>query len=130
MIVLANGCFDVLHAGHVRHLKEAKSMGKLLVVALTADEHVNKPGRPINKWEDRVEVLRALRCVDVVIETRGAVDAIHNVKPDIFVKGIDYSQGGFTEPVEEACKAVGCELRFTTSPKLSSTEIIERMKRG
>lgn len=130
MIVLANGCFDVLHVGHVRHLKEAKSMGDLLVVSLTADEHVNKPGRPIHKWDERAEVLRSLRCVDVVIKTRGAVEAIHSVKPDVFVKGIDYSNGVFTEDVEGACKDVGCELRFTTSPKLSSTEIIERMKRG
>lgn len=130
MIVLANGCFDVLHVGHVRHLKEAKSMGKLLVVSLTADENVNKPGRPIHKWEDRAEVLKSLRCVDVVIKSRGAVEAIQFVKPNIFVKGIDYANGGFTEDVESACKEVGCELRFTKSPKLSSTEIIERMKRG
>lgn len=128
MIILANGCFDILHLGHVQHLKQARAMGVKLIVSLTVDEHVNKgPNRPINKWEARAEVLRELRCVDGVIPTDSAVTAILYVQPDIFVKGIDYSGGDcFTEDVVQACERVGAKLVFTSTPKQSATEIIRK----
>lgn len=128
IIVLANGCFDVLHKGHVEHLQQAKRMGDFLFVALTADEAVNKgPGRPINAWADRAMVLRELRCVDSVIKSRSSLDALQLVKPRIFVKGIDYADGNnFTEDVEGACRALGVELRFTTTAKMSATEVIRK----
>lgn len=129
-IVLANGCFDVLHAGHVLHLREARAMGDFLIVSLTLDENVNKgPGRPVNVWADRYECLRELRCVGSVIPTASAVDAIRRVKPAIFCKGIDYAGGDrFSEGVVQACLDVHAELRFTTSPKMSATEIINRTR--
>lgn len=121
-VVLANGCFDVLHVGHVRHLQEARDMGEWLIVSLTLDEHVNKgPGRPINTWADRALVLRGLRCVSAVIPTANAVNAIRTVKPAIFVKGIDYAGGDrFTEDVQRACLEVGAKLHYTTTPKQSA----------
>ena len=125
-IVLANGVFDILHYGHLLHLREARAMGDYLIVSVTEDEHVNKgPGRPINTLSDRMEMLREWRCVGSVIATYGAVSAIFRVKPDIFVKGIDYAGGDkFTEDVLRACAKVGAEIRYTSTPKMSVTEDI------
>lgn len=127
-IVLVNGCFDVLHAGHVAHLKQARAMGDRLIVSLTLDHAVNKgPGRPVNHWGDRAATLRELRSVDGIVPTENAVYAILRVRPDIFVKGIDYAAGDkFTEDIAAACKEVGAELRYTDTPKMSATEIIRR----
>jgi rfaE bifunctional protein nucleotidyltransferase chain/domain len=125
---MANGCFDLLHAGHVAHLRAARAMGDFLIVSLTEDAYVGKgPGRPIYTWEDRAALLRELRCVDVVVQTKNAVDAIRKWSPDIFVKGVDYVNGGWTEDVIAACKEVGAELRFTSTPKMSASETIRKI---
>lgn len=128
MIVLANGCFDVLHVGHVDHLIEARAMGDSLIVALTVDAQVHKgPGRPLYTWEDRARVLAALKCVTAIMPSESACAAIRLVRPGIFVKGIDYAAGDrWTEDVETACREVGAELRFTKAPKQSVTEVIRR----
>lgn len=103
-------------------------MGDYLIVSLTLDEHVGKgPGRPIYTWSDRAALLRELRCVDQVVPTANAVDAIRLFRPHIFVKGSDYAAGGWTEDVVGACKDVGTELRFTTSPKMSASETIRKI---
>lgn len=126
--VLANGCFDLLHAGHIAHLREAAAMGDRLVVALTADAFVAKgPGRPIQAWEDRAAVLEALRCVDQVVQSTSAYTAILKVRPTIFVKGIDYRHAEI-EADREACRIVGAQIRFTTAPKRSTTEILKRAR--
>lgn len=126
--VLANGCFDLLHAGHIAHLREAAGMGDRLVVALTADAFVGKgPGRPIQRWEDRAAVLGALRFVDQVVESTSAYTAILKVRPTIFVKGADYKIAEI-EADREACRIVGAQIRFTTSPKKSTTEILKRVR--
>lgn len=128
-IVLANGCFDILHAGHIEHLREARKMGSMLVVSLTEDAYVNKPNRPVNTWEDRALMLRELRSVSQVIATKNAVSAILAVRPNIFVKGIDYAgRKKFTEGIEEACANVGAVLRYTRSAKRSATDIIRRVR--
>ena len=126
--VLANGCFDVLHDGHLQHLREARAMGDYLIVSLTEDAFVNKgAGRPINHWPERADMLRELRCVDEVITTRSSCAAIREVRPNVFVKGIDYSLGDkFTEDVAAACREVGAELRYTAAPKQSAKEIITK----
>lgn len=127
--VLANGVFDLPHFGHLTHLREAASMGDRLIVALTVDGCVNKPGRPILPWDQRAEILLEWRCVDEVIPTTDAVSAIRTVKPQIFVKGSDYADGDrFTEDVVAACKEVGAKLVFTQAPKESTTQLIERIK--
>lgn len=94
-VVFTNGCFDILHRGHVEYLEKSKALGDKLVVGINSDESVRqlKPGRPINKQEDRKAVLEALRCVDEVIifnELR-PLDLIKKVKPDIITKGGDYT---------------------------------------
>jgi rfaE bifunctional protein nucleotidyltransferase chain/domain len=95
VIVFTNGCFDILHRGHVEYLKQSRALGDKLVVGINSDESVRqlKPGRPINKQEDRKAVLEALRCVDEVIifnELR-PLELIKKVKPDIITKGGDYT---------------------------------------
>lgn len=94
-VVFTNGCFDILHRGHVEYLEKSRALGDKLVVGINSDESVRqlKPGRPINKQEDRKAVLEALRCVDEVIvfnELR-PLELIKKVKPDIITKGGDYT---------------------------------------
>lgn len=94
-IVFTNGCFDLLHVGHVRYLQEAKRLGDLLVVGINSDASVRRlkgPTRPVQLEEDRAEILAALGCVDfaVVFAEDTPEKLIHLVKPDILVKGGDW----------------------------------------
>jgi D-beta-D-heptose 7-phosphate kinase/D-beta-D-heptose 1-phosphate adenosyltransferase len=94
VIVFTNGCFDVLHRGHVEYLEKSKALGNKLIVGLNSDASVQKlkPGRPINTAEDRKAVLLALRWVDEVIifDEPTPLQLIHRLKPDIITKGGDY----------------------------------------
>lgn len=128
MIVLCNGVFDLLHVGHLWHLEAAKELGDKLIVSLTMDEHVNKgPGRPVYPWSARCELLMALRCVDNVVPSMTSLDAIQRVRPDIFVKGIDYKGSPLLEPTKALCDQLGVELVILETQKLSSTEIYDRL---
>lgn len=95
-VVFTNGCFDILHAGHVRYLIEAKKRGDILVVGLNSDESVRElkgEGRPVNPAADRAEVLAGLRAVDhvIVFAETTAEELVRQLQPDIYVKGGDYS---------------------------------------
>lgn len=95
-IVTTNGCFDILHVGHVRYLEKAKELGDVLIVALNSDVSVKKikgPNRPINNENDRIEVLSALSFVDYVVlfDEESPADLLAFIKPDIHTKGADYS---------------------------------------
>jgi rfaE bifunctional protein nucleotidyltransferase chain/domain len=101
-VVFTNGCFDLLHVGHVRYLKEAGEQGDLLFVGLNDDEStrsVKGPGRPYVGQEDRAEVLAALRCVDYVIvfTEKTAERLVAVLKPDVYVKGGNYRQDELPE---------------------------------
>ena len=93
-IVFTNGCFDLIHIGHVRYLNEAKALGDILVIGLNADESVSriKPGRPITPEGQRAEVLAALEAVDYVIlfKEDTPYELIKEVQPDVLVKGADW----------------------------------------
>lgn len=94
-IVFTNGCFDLLHVGHVRYLQEAKALGDILVVGANSDESVKKlkgPTRPVQNENDRAEILSALGAVDyVVIFTEETPEKlIHAVKPNVLTKGGDW----------------------------------------
>jgi D-beta-D-heptose 7-phosphate kinase / D-beta-D-heptose 1-phosphate adenosyltransferase len=94
-IVFTNGCFDLIHVGHVAHLVQAKALGDVLIVGVNADESVRRlkgPGRPITTLNDRVEVLAALSCIDHIIpfEEDTPARVIEAIRPDAFVKGGDY----------------------------------------
>ncbi len=126
-IVLANGCWDLLHHGHIAHLEAASTMGDVLVVSVTADEFVNKPGRPFFDQYKRADMARALKCVDSVIIVSGLMDAMKKVKPHVVVKGGDYDR---LDPEHEGyCKLFGIEIRFTDTPKYSTTELIDEIRR-
>lgn len=94
-VVFTNGCFDLLHVGHVRYLKQARSLGDLLVVGLNTDASVKKikgPTRPIQNEDDRGEILSSLECVDLVtlFDEPTPIELIQKVKPDFLVKGGDW----------------------------------------
>ena len=130
--VFTNGCFDILHAGHVSYLKKAREMGDRLVVGVNSDESVRRlkgDGRPVNNLEDRIEVLSALECVDEVIpfEEDTPIELIKKVHPDILVKGEDYTVD--TIVGADHVLSYGGEVR--TIPLLegrSTTGIIAKMK--
>jgi D-beta-D-heptose 7-phosphate kinase / D-beta-D-heptose 1-phosphate adenosyltransferase len=95
-IVFTNGCFDLLHSGHIQYLNQAKMLGDILVVGINTDEGVRRlkgPNRPINSLDDRAQVLAALSCVDHIIPFDEEIpySLINLIKPDIFAKGGDYN---------------------------------------
>jgi rfaE bifunctional protein nucleotidyltransferase chain/domain len=131
--VLAHGCFDLLHLGHIRHLKEAKSLGDHLVVSVTADQFVNKGrGRPHFSTKLRCEALLALDMVDEVVvnEAPTAVEVIRRIKPDVYVKGIDYagSDDGALAMERQAVEAHGGRLHITASRKWSATNLLHSLR--
>ena len=94
-IVFTNGCFDILHVGHVKYLQKAKSFGDILIVGLNSDTSVKRlkgPSRPVNSQEDRAYLLAALEAVDcvVIFEEDTPYELIKLIQPDILVKGGDY----------------------------------------
>lgn len=95
-IVFTNGCFDILHKGHVRYLRQARKLGDVLVVGLNSDRSVSliKPGRPINSEKDRAEVLASLCMVDYVtiFDEKTPYGLIKSLKPDVLVKGGDWKK--------------------------------------
>ncbi len=107
-IVTTNGCFDILHVGHVRYLKEARQLGDLLIVGVNTDASVQRlkgPTRPLNSQEDRAEILASLECVDYVtlFSDDTPVEFITVVKPDFHAKGGDYDPKDLAEtPVVES----------------------------
>ncbi len=133
-LVLTNGCFDLLHVGHVRYLQQAAELGDALVVAVNADESVRCLkgfDRPLNSEEDRAEVLAALECVDFVVifpEVR-ATRVIEALRPAIYVKGGDYTLESLDPEEVAALKKAGAEIRtLPLVPEKSTSRLIERMR--
>lgn len=126
--VLANGVFDILHMGHLLYLEEAAKMGNWLAVGITRDAHVNKgPGRPVNGELHRLALIQALKIVDEAFLCDDPIEALEYIKPDIFVKGKDY-RGKIEKRHADHCRNFGIEIRFTNTPLMSSSKIIEAMK--
>ncbi|RPJ71225.1 MAG: D-glycero-beta-D-manno-heptose 1-phosphate adenylyltransferase [Acidobacteria bacterium] len=101
-VIFTNGCFDILHRGHITYLNKAKALGDLLVVGINSDGSVRRlkgDGRPINTLEDRVQVLAALSCIDHIVpfDTDTPADLIEAIRPDVFVKGGDYTRNSLPE---------------------------------
>ena len=124
-LVMCCGCFDLVHYGHVLHLRAARALGDRLVVAMTADRFVNKgPHRPVFSQDKRAEMLRELRCVDaVLISDAPRPDAlIRALRPAIYCKGVDYSETVI--PEQALVESLGGKVVFTNTRKWSSTELL------
>ncbi len=127
-IVFTNGCFDIIHAGHIRYLKRAKRLGDVLIVGLNADTSVSgiKPGRPVNSEKRRAEVLEALSMIDyiAIFHELTPYMLIKALKPDILVKGGDWKKkqiiGYDIVPVTRSLPYV---------KGISSSAIIEKIKK-
>jgi rfaE bifunctional protein nucleotidyltransferase chain/domain len=133
-IVLAHGTFDLLHLGHVRYLEESRRQGDVLLVTVTADAFVNKgPGRPVFQDLLRAEMVAALSCVDGVAINHAptSVNVIEAIKPDVYVKGIEYKDAGkdVTGKIVDERRAVeahGGRVHFTDDVTFSSSFLINR----
>jgi rfaE bifunctional protein nucleotidyltransferase chain/domain len=127
-ITLANGCFDLLHVGHVRYLHAAKQLGGRLIVAINSDESVRAlkgKGRPLMPAEERAEILSALTDVDAVVifPERDVRALIREVRPDVHAKGTDYTAD--TVPERDTVAECGGRVEIVGDPKdHSATEII------
>ena len=116
-LVATNGCFDLLHVGHVRYLQAARALGDFLAVGMNGDRSVRElkgSGRPITREPDRAEVLAALQCVDsvTIFPQIQATRFIAAVRPAIYVKGGDYSSETLDEEEREVLKEIGAEIRL------------------
>lgn len=132
-VALANGCFDLLHLGHIRYLQAAAAEADLLVVGLNADPVVRElkgPGRPLMPEAHRVELVASLRPVDfvTVFEEPTADRLIRLLRPDVHCKGGDYADG---VPEAETVREVGGRVAIVGGPKVDSTrEIVGRIREG
>ena len=133
-VVFTNGCFDILHRGHVSYLSRAKALGDVLIVGVNSDESIRclkGPTRPINALEDRLQVLAALSCVDHVVPFGEDTphELIRVVRPDIFVKGGDYTRATLPEaPLVEELGGTVEILPFLADR--STTDVIARIRRA
>jgi len=131
-IVATNGCFDILHVGHVRYLKKSKSFGDVLIVGLNSDKSVRSikgEGRPINNENDRAEVLCALDCVDFVVlfDEDSPKELLGQIKPNIYTKGADYTLK--TLPEADVILNNGGWVEFIEFVEgKSTTKIIDKIK--
>jgi rfaE bifunctional protein nucleotidyltransferase chain/domain len=123
-VVFANGCFDLLHAGHIRYLQSAKSMGDVLILGINSDACVASlkgSGRPLQPEGERAEILASLECVDyVLLFDAPTVDGIlKELKPDIHAKGTDYTEDSV--PERDTVRAYGGRVAIVGDPKNHST---------
>ena len=133
-LVFTNGCFDILHVGHIRYLTAAKQLGAILVVGLNSDDSVHQlkgPDRPINSEADRAEILAALAVVDhvVVFEELRVSRLVTLLKPDLYVKGGDYSIDSLDRGEVDALRSVGAEIKIVPLvPGRSTTRLINAIQ--
>ena len=131
--VATNGCFDILHVGHVRYLQKTKSLADFSIVMLNSDKSVKLikgDSRPINNQDDRAEILTALSCVDYVVlfEEKSPASLLENIKPDIYTKGADYTLE--TLPEREIVIKNGIKVEFIDFVQgKSTTNIINKINK-
>jgi len=130
-IVLANGCFDVLHVGHVRYLQGARALGDVLIVGVNCDEQVRRlkgAGRPVTPEDERAEIVAAVECVDLVTIFREptVADLLLELKPDVHAKGTDYTEDNV--PERSVVHSYGGRVAIVGDPKDHSTsQMIEQL---
>lgn len=136
-IVFANGCFDILHVGHVRYLQDAKNQGEVLVVGVNSDRTVQElkgPGRPLLEADARAELVAALESVDyvVIFDDATAAEVLRDLRPHVHCKGTDYTEK--TVPERGVMESLGGTVRIVGDPKNHSTrevlsEIVRRYRK-
>jgi len=132
-LVVTNGCFDLLHLGHVSYLEQARALGDLLLVGVNGDEGVRQlkgPGRPVNVESDRAGVLAALACVDAVciFEEQTAAKFLAVAQPDLYVKGGDYSLESINQEERRIVEAGGGRVIIVPLvPGRSTTGILAKI---
>ncbi|MDZ7370314.1 MAG: D-glycero-beta-D-manno-heptose 1-phosphate adenylyltransferase [candidate division KSB1 bacterium] len=132
-VVWTNGCFDILHAGHVLYLQAAKEQGDILVVGVNSDASVRRnkgPQRPINAERDRLIVLAALECVDYLLlfDDDSPVLLIDQLRPDIYVKGGDYTIDTVNQDERRLVERYGGKIVLIPGvPGLSTSAVIEKI---
>ena len=130
-LVLTNGCFDLLHVGHVRYLEQARQLGDFLAVAVNGDESVRTlkgTGRPLNSEADRAEVLAALEAVSFVtiFPTVRATEVIETARPAVYVKGGDYTPESLDAEERSAVRSIGAEtVILPLVPGKSTSQMIQ-----
>jgi rfaE bifunctional protein nucleotidyltransferase chain/domain len=130
-IVFANGCFDVLHVGHVRYLKAAKALGDLLIVGINSDDQTRRlkgEGRPLMPEDQRAEIISSLEVVDFVaiFDEPTVEELLLALKPDIHAKGTDYTEDSV--PERDVVRSFGGQTAIVGDPKdHSSSEMIEKL---
>ncbi len=130
-LVLTNGCFDLLHTGHVRYLQQARALGDALLVAVNSDRSVQElkgPTRPLNSEQDRAEVLAALRCIDhvTIFDELRVTDVIKKLQPAIYAKGGDYTPETLDPGERAALEECDTEIKILPLvPGRSTTRLIE-----
>lgn len=131
-VVLANGCFDVLHAGHIRYLEAARREGDVLIVAINSDASTRSlkgPGRPILTAPDRAELVAALSAVDyaVIFDDSDVRSLLRELRPDVHAKGTDYTVE--TVPERDEAARLGIRVAIVGDPKEHSTrDLIARIR--
>lgn len=133
-VVFTNGCFDILHVGHIRYLRQAKRLGDILVIGVNKDASVRSikgPQRPVNSERDRAEVLSALECVDhlLLFGEKTPLRIIQHIRPDILVKGGDWKKkdivgSGFVESYGGQARSLSFSKGFST------TKLIQKIHRS
>ncbi|HXM94248.1 MAG TPA: adenylyltransferase/cytidyltransferase family protein [Candidatus Dormibacteraeota bacterium] len=133
-VVLANGCFDTLHVGHVRYLQDARQQGDLLVVGVNADGSVTRlkgPGRPILDEQSRAQLVAALRCVDYVVlfNEPNVEGLLEDLRPEVHAKGTDYTLD--TVPERHTAARLGIRVAIVGDLKNHSTrDLLETIRRA
>jgi rfaE bifunctional protein nucleotidyltransferase chain/domain len=135
-VVATNGCFDFLHVGHVRYLQAARALGDFLIVGVNGDESTRElkgPGRPLNKEQDRAEVIAALACVDLVsiFPQVRATEFLRAAQPAIYAKGGDYSPKTLDPEEAAELRQIGAEIRIIPFEQgYSTTQLIKKLRDG
>jgi rfaE bifunctional protein nucleotidyltransferase chain/domain len=133
-IVFTNGCFDILHRGHLEYLLQAAALGHRLIVGLNSDESVSRlkgPTRPVNKIDDRAFALASLRCTDLIVpfEEDTPLELIEFLQPNILVKGGDYTIESIVGAKETLQRGGKVEV-LSFKEGYSTTSLIDKMKKG
>src|SRR5580698_7958957 len=135
-VVWTNGCFDLLHVGHIRGFRDAKALGDILIVGINSDASVRGikgDSRPIVNQEERAELIAALEMVDYVtiFDEPTPVSALSRLRPDIHCKGAEYADGARPVPEREIVLSYGGQIRFLPfHPGRSTTDLVDRIAKA